>query len=205
MRYGRRFASAVIGLILVVGVMVWLGRSRSLHAQAPPSVVPDSKAPSDAAPVLTSVPVASERNPLPPALEPAPAGLSADELPPYPPRRSPPVEPEAAQPAPAAEDPDQTAERFVDLTRQQADAQIKALTAEAEQLRARLKKVESAIERWQTLRNALDQKPVQAQAEVGLPPQADVAVTPKTATGFDLPGPASSTTPVPTLPPPRPQ
>lgn len=157
MRYVRRFAPVAIGMILVLGAVVLIGRGKSLRAQAPPVLEEGPKLDRGAVPL--ELPPAADAvglpNPAEPAAPPAPGG----------------------GPAPAPEDPDKAAEAFMNQTRAQADGQIKALTTEAEQLRARLKKVESAIGRWQSLRAALDLKPVQGQA-LAPPPAAEPALAP---------------------------
>jgi hypothetical protein len=57
--------------------------------------------------------------------------------------------------APATDDPEVSAQSFVERNQKEALAHLQALTAEAEKLRARLAKLESGIKRWQTLVNAL--------------------------------------------------
>jgi len=59
------------------------------------------------------------------------------------------------QPASAGDDPEQSAQSFVERNQKEAEDHLKALTAEAEQLRARLAKLESGIKKWQGLVNAL--------------------------------------------------
>ncbi len=72
------------------------------------------------------------------------------------------AEPPPAAPVPVSasasdeEDPEKQARSFVERNRKEAEAQLKALNAEAAQLRARLGKIESGIRRWQALADAMD-------------------------------------------------
>jgi hypothetical protein len=56
---------------------------------------------------------------------------------------------------PGAEDPEQSAQSFVERSQKEAEEHLKALTTEAEQLRARLAKLDSGIRKWQNLLTAL--------------------------------------------------
>jgi hypothetical protein len=67
----------------------------------------------------------------------------------------PPISPAEDAAAPSPEDPEKSAQAFVERNQKEAEAHLKALTAEAAQLRARLARLESGIKRWQTLVNAL--------------------------------------------------
>jgi hypothetical protein len=58
-------------------------------------------------------------------------------------------------PPPSSDDPEQSAQSFVERNQKEAEDHLKALTAEAQQLRARLAKLESGIRKWQSLVNAL--------------------------------------------------
>lgn len=55
-----------------------------------------------------------------------------------------------------SEDPLQAANSYITKTRQEAEASVKALRDEASALRERLKKVESALGRWESLLSALE-------------------------------------------------
>jgi len=55
-------------------------------------------------------------------------------------------------------DPLQAVDSFVDRNRREADEAIRQLNSEAKELRERLKKVESALARWQKLSQALNQQ-----------------------------------------------
>jgi len=218
MRYVRRFAPVAIGMLLVVGAVVLTGRGKSLRAQAPPVLDEGPKLDKGAAPTPLDLPPASRSSTvgagqrkvqgevpldLPPAADavglPNPAEPAAPPAP-------------GGGPAPAPEDPDKAAEAFMNQTRAQADAQIKALNTEAEQLRTRLKKVESAIGRWQSLRAALALRPAQGQA-LAPPPAAELplpAVSSELTVGPDEP-PLLQTSPpplgasAPASPPPGPK
>ena len=63
--------------------------------------------------------------------------------------------PVTSRPAPALADPVETVESFVERNRQEAEANIQALATEAENLKARLAKVEAALVRWQSFSRAL--------------------------------------------------
>lgn len=64
---------------------------------------------------------------------------------------------EPAEPA-AGDDPMADVDSFLTRNRKEADDSIKALTREAEALRARLQKVEEALARWQAVSGALNQE-----------------------------------------------
>jgi hypothetical protein len=53
------------------------------------------------------------------------------------------------------DDPEMSAQSFVERSQHVAEEHLKALTAEAEQLRARLAKLDSGIKKWQNLLSAL--------------------------------------------------
>ena len=57
--------------------------------------------------------------------------------------------------ASSSDDPEQSAQSFVERNQKEAEDHLKALTAEAQQLRGRLAKLESGIKKWQGLVNAL--------------------------------------------------
>ncbi len=60
-----------------------------------------------------------------------------------------------SQPAASTDDPEQSAQSFVERSQKEAEDHLRALTAEAQQLRARLAKLESGIKKWQCLVSAL--------------------------------------------------
>jgi hypothetical protein len=68
----------------------------------------------------------------------------------------------------AASDPEKTAQSFVDGCRKEAEENLKALTTEAEQLRARLARLDSGIKRWERLLTAL--KSAQGQSVTSTTP-----------------------------------
>ncbi len=57
--------------------------------------------------------------------------------------------------AATGDDPEQSAQSFVERNQKEAEEHLKALTTEAQQLRTRLAKLESGIKKWQGLVNAL--------------------------------------------------
>ena len=79
--------------------------------------------------------------------------------------------------APGTDDPEQSAQSFVERSQKEAEEHLKALTAEAEQLRSRLAKLDSGIKKWQNLLTALK------AAQQGLP-----ALSAALASGAEDPG-----------------
>jgi hypothetical protein len=73
-----------------------------------------------------------------------------------------------AIPATPSDDPMHVVEAFVVRNRKEAAESIETLTKEAELLRARLQKVEAALERWKAVENALRQ-----DAAVPVPPPVE--------------------------------
>jgi len=91
-------------------------------------------------------------------------------------------EPAAAAPSAAreyhpasSEDPEQSAQSFVERNQEEAAEHLKALTAEAELLRARLAKLESGIKNWQSLVNALKTAQSQPITSTATAPGAEEA------------------------------
>lgn len=105
-------------------------------------------------------------------------------------------------------------ESFVERNRKEAEDSIKALSKEAEELRARLKKVEAALERWQAVSRALAGEPEGAVVEstpaapsglsttVEASP-ADLAPAPSPPVEIPPPGPRQESEPAPESPAPR--
>jgi hypothetical protein len=94
----------------------------------------------------------------------SPSGFLPTDLPPPPTELVP-----SGQPAVAGdnEDPEKTVQAFVAQNRKVAEGQLKNLKGEAERLRARLKKVEAGIRRWESLVEALDQSEAAAKDLAG--------------------------------------
>jgi hypothetical protein len=128
--------------------------SLAQRAEVPPPAIPRAELPSAPEP----------RDPTLPPLDPG-----APSLPP----------PPAEQPAiaPASDDPMQDVEEFVKRGREQADNSIRALSQEAETLRARLQKVEAALGRWRAVAKALEQG-ADGPAQLEPAPPLDAAVPP---------------------------
>ena len=121
-------------------------RAEQATASAPPPIAPEeAKAPA-------SEPSATPSSLPPPAIpgDAAPSsGTAADS-------RTAPTPTLAQEPtASPGEDPEKSARSFVERNQKEAEEHLKALTAEADQLRARLTRLESGIKRWQVLVNAL--------------------------------------------------
>lgn len=112
---------------------------------------PSRSAPTSPAPAIESVPVGGsdpvEFSGVPVVTEPAKVDSAAVAA----------GQPSTAPGALAADDPEKAAQDFAERTRKEADTAIKSLSAEAETLRARLRKVEAGLQRWQALQAALDQ------------------------------------------------
>lgn len=148
----RRIAGLVLALGLVSGIATLAQR-------------PDREEPS---PILPP-PIHSDVNTLPQPEYAQPADV------PNPTRESrPPARTRSSRlPAPTtrteptrSEDPLQAVDAFMEKSREQAEASIKTLTAEAEALRSQLRKVEAAIAKWETVAQALgsDLKPSSRRA-----------------------------------------
>lgn len=78
-------------------------------------------------------------------------------------------------PAASPDDPEQSAQSFVERSQKEAEEHLKALTAEAQQLRARLAKLESGIKKWQCLVSALKSSEGQPIASTATTPGAEEA------------------------------
>ncbi len=80
-----------------------------------------------------------------------------------------------SQTAPSIDDPEQLAQSFVERNQKEAEDHLRALTAEAQQLRARLAKLESGIKKWQCLVSALKSSEGQPIASTANAPGAEEA------------------------------
>ena len=80
-----------------------------------------------------------------------------------------------SQTAPSTDDPEQSAQSFVERNQKEAEDHLRALTAEAQQLRARLAKLESGIKKWQGLVSALKSSQGQSIASTANAPGAEDA------------------------------
>jgi hypothetical protein len=80
-----------------------------------------------------------------------------------------------SQPAPSSDDPEQSAQSFVERNQKEAEDHLRALTAEAQQLRARLAKLESGIKKWQGLVSALKSSQGQPATSTANAPGAEDA------------------------------
>ena len=100
---------------------------------------------------------------------PVPGGLPPFGLPPTGPVVPETLPPQSLTPAPTADDPVETVEQFVERSRQEADEAIKALTQERDDLRVRLQKVETALQRWQQVAEALKPSPPADTKEAAKP------------------------------------
>jgi len=77
------------------------------------------------------------------------------------------TEAEPAQDVPGKLDPVASVETFVERNRKEAESAIQTLTVEAETLKARLAKVETALTRWQSFSRALNADQPASQPVVG--------------------------------------
>jgi hypothetical protein len=163
----------IVRLVGIAGLIGWLGmvgwvaktsRAQNQGQSQPPVAAKETATlpRNDSAPP----PIASDS--APPPIPPAPrssgqpastSGNSAALSLPVPEATSATVAPDlGAAPPPVAleaDDPEKFAQSFVDRSRKQAEEHLKALTTEAEQLRARLAKLDSGIRRWERLLSAL--------------------------------------------------
>ena len=180
----------IVGLIGWVGLVGWVGKtsqaqnSNQASQPANPAVKPapaakDAPPPPPIAPAAASAKENSAAgvvhkdqgapppiDPLPTTVEKAPAGAEIVS-------KAPSI---ALMDAPAAggEDPEKSAQSFVERNRKEAEVQLKALTTEAEQLRTRLAKLDSGIKKWHNLLAAL-KTAEQGQALVTASPAGDEA------------------------------
>jgi hypothetical protein len=184
----------ITGLIGWLGLVGWVAKStRAQNGGQPRQAVPPSSrdeiAGRDAAPPPALAPTAASGAASAAVTAPSPAQdnsaalsvpkLAADQAPlPVEPGSVPvagdkPVaasEPVGTVPSIAAgDDPEQSAQSFVERNQKEAEVHLKALTAEAERLRARLTKLESGIRKWESLVSALK------AAQQGKPIAATVA------------------------------
>jgi hypothetical protein len=183
-------ATRIVRSIGIVGLIGWFAMAgwvaRTTLAQNPnggalPLPVTPAGIDRDGPPPVERAPAPlAQAAQKPSALAPAPAPSKPREAAPppigpaEPPLPTAPAEPAAKQAlapydpvavtvaAPSSDDPERSAQAFVERSRKEAESNLKALTAEAAQLRARLARLESGIKRWQSLVNAL--KGTQAQA-----------------------------------------
>jgi hypothetical protein len=143
----RSFALALLATVLPAGIFA-LGQhpERSLPA-GPTDLLSAQALPPPTEPALTK----GAETSLPPAVF-----LPGDQPPSIPPAASPPTD-----------DPVQTVQAFVDRNRKEAEDSIASLTKEAETLRARLERVEAALERWKAVEQAFKQEPAKAANAAG--------------------------------------
>jgi len=135
-------------------------------------------------PEAPETPMAAEAKPFSPTdqpISPTVAVIEADLLPTNPPSDPPPapsadpaISPATVQavavdatpePSPAKADPVATVETFVERNRKEAESAIQTLTTEADNLKARLTKVEAALVRWQNFSRALNADQPAAQPD----------------------------------------
>lgn len=184
----------ITGLVCWLGMIGWLAKtSRAQNGvQAPPpapsAVRPDTAGkvdlslPPPIAPAEAPKPAPTRVPPLSPDKQHAPPepthheGLAPPPIEPQPPAQArsqapepavPPLPAAEANPVAATEDPELSAQTFVERNQKEAEERLKALTAEAEQLRTRLNKLQSGVKKWENLVNALrmaKQGPVTATA-----------------------------------------
>jgi hypothetical protein len=140
-------------------------KARRNDAPEPLPVAPDSGAPS--APDPSPSP--------PPPLPTSPAQLESAEPASGSPVSHRPSAHSENQPTTSIDDPEQSAQSFVERNQKEAEDHLKALTAEAHQLRGRLAKLESGIKKWQGLVNALKSSQGQSIAPSSNVPGAEDA------------------------------
>jgi hypothetical protein len=148
----------IMGLVGWLGMVGWMVKTSQAQngGQAPSPALPGPKqeiAGKESLPPPPIAPLASPA-PAPPAIE--PLSLPTEKAPSMP---LPIARAEGANSqdgvTPGHEDPEKAAQSFVERNQKEAEANLKALTTEAEQLRARLAKLDSGIKKWQNLLTAL--------------------------------------------------
>jgi len=147
-----------MGLVGWLGMVGWMAKTSQAQngGQAPPPALPGPKqeiAGKESLPPPPIAPLASLAQ-APPAIEPVPA---ATEKPPSLPEPIAKAEGLNLHDGVASghDDPEKAAQSFVERNQKEAEAHLKALTTEAEQLRSRLAKLDSGIKKWQNLLTAL--------------------------------------------------
>jgi len=167
---------ACAGCLLALGLSMTMGPARTTLAQEKPLIslesvlvkpvdlpppVPESSTPAKDLPPPVQDPPAKAVEPplpsLPPAVDvrvPSPEMLKVSEGG-SPPSTIPAVKPSVS--ASIADDPEKVAREFVEKNKKVAETELVALKKEAEALRSRLKKVESAMRRWEAVSHALKQ------------------------------------------------
>src|SRR5208282_772265 len=186
----------IAGLVGWMGMVGWVARTTQAQngGQNPPALPPAATKPDDRPQAGSETPkarsndapeplpvapdsaasLASEKSPppplpvIPPHLEPA-----ESPSPPAVPRRLPALT--ENQPEPSSDDPEQSAQSFVERNQKEAEDHLRALTAEAQQLRARLAKLESGIKKWQCLVSALKASEGQSLITTANAPAAEEA------------------------------
>jgi hypothetical protein len=164
----------IAGLVGWMGMVGWVARTTQAQngGQNPPALPPAGTKPDDLTNEAPETPKARSIDaPAPLPVAPGSAASSAADPSPNPPPPLPPVgEPQQAsgasepallrtlpesQPAASTDDPEQSALSFVERNQKEAEDHLRTLTAEAQQLRARLAKLEAGIKKWQCLVSAL--------------------------------------------------
>lgn len=175
----------IVRLIGILGLVGWLGMvgwvAKTSQAQnGARGVPPAPSAPAErgavkeeSAPPLPAAPNAEERaSREADSSAPAAHRISAASAPPPPPIDPLPLPSEKGPSGPepiaqagsvaavegqasGAEDPEQSAQSFVERSQKEAEGHLKTLTAEADQLRSRLAKLDAGIKKWQTVLTAL--------------------------------------------------
>ena len=164
----------ILGLLGWLGMVGWMAKtSQAQNGRPTPAPVPaqpprkQAIAKKDAVPPLPIAPAAAsakENSPAhsfpknheaPPPIDPLPVSaekvLAAPE-----PIATAEVTALPDMSPPRTDDPEKSAQSFMERSQKEAEQHLKALTAEAEQLRARLAKLDSGIKKWQGLLNALN-------------------------------------------------
>ena len=159
-------------------------------------VVPEDPA----VPAIT--PTVSVQPAVNPPDDPAPAPTPAADPQIAPANVPPEVRSAALEPAAAQVDPVEAVETFVERNRKEAEGAIHSLAEEAENLKNRLAKVESALGRWQSFARALNNDHPPSQTDVPAPakpnwkrPDAEIVEQPTRSTSALEPG-----KPAPSLP-----
>jgi hypothetical protein len=137
-------AASGIAAALFLGALAPMPRLMAQKAEEAPKAAPEPKPASEApAPSPADAPLALPADPSSPPVpaEPTPADVKAPA--------------DARTPEGRFAEPEAAAQAFIERSQKEADQAIGALGQEAETLRARLRKVEAGLARWQAVKDSL--------------------------------------------------
>ncbi len=170
----------IAGLVVGLSLIGWVARSSLAQDPAPaprtlpdrgdspaPPIDVDKIAPPQRSPQTTAEPFPSAAE-APPQLTvptlPAPGTDTAPKSAEIGATSKTAVDATSSPPPTVVDDPEKAAQDFVQQNQKLAESQLKVLKDEAEKLRARLRKVEAGIKRWEALKQALEKSQTAAAA-----------------------------------------